>query len=75
LHRSYIGAWWPITGMGGSVLVIGSAVGVAAMGMEKISFFWCLRKFSLLRLIGYFAGAIKHFSLKRKELCEVKNLP
>jgi Na+/H+ antiporter NhaD/arsenite permease-like protein len=45
------------TGTGGSVLIIGSAAGVAAMGMEKISFVWYLKKFSLLALIGYFAGA------------------
>ena len=45
------------TGTGGSVLIIGSAAGVAAMGMEKISFFWYLKKFSLLALAGYFAGA------------------
>lgn len=44
------------TGTGGSVLIIGSAAGIAAMGMEKISFFWYLRKFSWLALIGYFAG-------------------
>ncbi|HLO57971.1 MAG TPA: hypothetical protein VK172_08465 [Lentimicrobium sp.] len=36
---------------------IGSAAGVAAMGMEKISFFWYLKKISLLALLGYFAGA------------------
>jgi Na+/H+ antiporter NhaD/arsenite permease-like protein len=45
------------TGTGGSVLIVGSAAGVAAMGMEKISFFWYLKKFSLLALAGYFAGA------------------
>jgi len=45
------------TGTGGSVLIIGSAAGVAAMGMEKISFFWYLKKISLLALIGYFSGA------------------
>jgi Na+/H+ antiporter NhaD/arsenite permease-like protein len=45
------------TGTGGSVLIIGSAAGVAAMGMEKISFFWYLKRFSLLALSGYFAGA------------------
>jgi len=44
-------------GTGGSVLIIGSAAGVAAMGMEKINFFWYLKKFSLLALLGYFAGA------------------
>ena len=45
------------TGTGGSALIIGSAAGIAAMGMEKISFMWYLRKISLLALIGYFAGA------------------
>jgi Na+/H+ antiporter NhaD/arsenite permease-like protein len=44
-------------GTGGSILVIGSAAGVAAMGMEKIHFFWYVRKISGLALIGYFAGA------------------
>ena len=48
------------TGTGGSVLIIGSAAGVAAMGMEKISFFWYLKKISLLALIGYFAGVIAY---------------
>jgi Na+/H+ antiporter NhaD/arsenite permease-like protein len=43
-------------GTGGSALIIGSAAGVAAMGMEKISFFWYLKKISWLALIGYFAG-------------------
>jgi Na+/H+ antiporter NhaD/arsenite permease-like protein len=45
-------------GTGGSALIIGSAAGVAAMGMEKISFFWYLKKISLLALLGYFAGAV-----------------
>ena len=45
------------TGTGGSVLIIGSAAGVAAMGMEKINFFWYLKRISLLAIIGYFAGA------------------
>lgn len=45
------------TGTGGSTLIIGSAAGVAAMGMEDISFSWYLKKISLLALIGYFAGA------------------
>jgi Na+/H+ antiporter NhaD/arsenite permease-like protein len=46
------------TGTGGSILIIGSAAGIAAMGMEKINFFWYLKKISLLALFGYFAGAI-----------------
>jgi Na+/H+ antiporter NhaD/arsenite permease-like protein len=44
-------------GTGGSILIIGSAAGVAAMGMEKIDFFNYLKKISLYALIGYFAGA------------------
>jgi Na+/H+ antiporter NhaD/arsenite permease-like protein len=44
-------------GTGGSCLIIGSAAGVAAMGMEKIDFFWYVKKISLLALLGYFAGA------------------
>lgn len=43
-------------GTGGSLLIIGSAAGVAAMGLEKIHFFWYARRISLLAAIGYFAG-------------------
>lgn len=44
-------------GTGGSLLIIGSAAGVAAMGLEKIRFFWYLRRVSGLALLGYLAGA------------------
>jgi Na+/H+ antiporter NhaD/arsenite permease-like protein len=44
-------------GTGGSILIIGSAAGVAAMGLEKIDFIWYVKKISLLALIGYLAGA------------------
>ncbi len=44
-------------GTGGSILIIGSAAGVAAMGMEKVDFLWYLRRFSLLALLSYLAGA------------------
>ncbi|MBX3668324.1 MAG: sodium:proton antiporter NhaD [Rhodocyclaceae bacterium] len=44
-------------GTGGSILIIGSAAGVAAMGLEKIEFFWYMKRISLLALVGYFAGA------------------
>jgi Na+/H+ antiporter NhaD/arsenite permease-like protein len=44
-------------GTGGSILIIGSAAGVAAMGLEKIQFIWYMRKISWLALLGYFAGA------------------
>jgi Na+/H+ antiporter NhaD/arsenite permease-like protein len=46
------------TGTGGSALIIGSAAGVAAMGMEKIDFFWYLKRITWLALIGYFSGAL-----------------
>ena len=45
-------------GTGGSCLIIGSAAGVAAMGLEKIDFFWYLKKIGGLALLGYFSGAI-----------------
>ncbi|MGZ5220870.1 MAG: sodium:proton antiporter NhaD [Chitinophagaceae bacterium] len=45
-------------GTGGSCLIIGSAAGVAAMGMEKIDFFWYVKKIAWLALLGYFAGAL-----------------
>ena len=48
-------------GTGGSMLIIGSAAGVVAMGMEKIDFFWYLRKISWLALIGFLAGALVFF--------------
>lgn len=44
------------TGTGGSALIIGSAAGVAAMGMEKLTFFWYLKRITWLALVGYFAG-------------------
>lgn len=44
-------------GTGGSILIIGSAAGVAVMGMEKIEFMWYFKKISWLALLGYFAGA------------------
>jgi len=43
-------------GTGGSILIIGSAAGVAAMGLEKIKFGWYVKKISWLALLGYFAG-------------------
>lgn len=43
-------------GTGGSILVIGSAAGVAAMGLEKIHFFWYAKRIGALALLGYFSG-------------------
>lgn len=47
-------------GTGGSILIIGSAAGVAAMGLEKIDFFWYMKKISGLALLGYAGGAIAY---------------
>ncbi len=47
-------------GTGGSAIIIGSAAGVAVMGIEKISFFWYLKKISLLALAGFFAGLLAY---------------
>ncbi len=44
-------------GTGGSILIIGSAAGVAVMGMEKIDFFWYLKNVSWIALIGFLSGA------------------
>jgi NhaD family Na+/H+ antiporter len=44
-------------GTGGSILIIGSAAGVAVMGMEKIDFVWYAKRIGFLALLGYFAGA------------------
>jgi Na+/H+ antiporter NhaD/arsenite permease-like protein len=48
-------------GTGGSMLVIGSAAGVVAMGMEKINFFWYLKKISWLALLGFLSGVFVFF--------------
>jgi Na+/H+ antiporter NhaD/arsenite permease-like protein len=45
-------------GTGGSVLIIGSAAGVAVMGIEKIDFFWYLKNISWIALIGFLTGAL-----------------
>jgi NhaD family Na+/H+ antiporter len=52
-------------GTGGSILIIGSAAGVAAMGMEKINFMWYLKKIAWLAIIGYFAGIACYIGLER----------
>jgi len=45
-------------GTGGSMLIIGSAAGVVAMGMEKINFFWYMKKISWLAFIGFLVGSV-----------------
>ena len=49
-------------GTGGSCLIIGSAAGVAAMGMEKIDFIWYIKKISWLALVGYLAGVLVYLA-------------
>jgi len=48
-------------GTGGSALIIGSAAGVAVMGLEKIDFIWYMKRISLLAIAGYFAGAAVYY--------------
>ena len=54
------GLFWHLltftAGVGGSLLIIGSAAGVVAMGIEKIPFFWYLKKFTFIAFLGYLAG-------------------
>lgn len=52
------------TGTGGSILIIGSAAGVAVMGMAKMNFFWYLKNISWVALIGYAAGAATFILMK-----------
>ncbi len=59
-HFLVDGAFWEFlaycAGTGGSILIIGSAAGIAVMGMEKIDFIWYLKHISIWALLGYFAG-------------------
>lgn len=58
------GPFWALlsycAGVGGSILIIGSAAGVIAMGLEKINFGWYLKRFSWVALLGYLAGAFTY---------------
>ena len=51
-------------GTGGSMLIIGSAAGVVAMGMEKIDFFWYLKKISWLAFLGFISGSLVFMLLR-----------
>ena len=51
-------------GTGGSMLIIGSAAGVVAMGMEKIDFFWYFKKIAWLALIGFVSGGLVFMALR-----------
>ena len=75
------GIFWELiaytAGTGGSILIIGSAAGVAAMGMEKIDFIWYMKRISLLALIGFFAGAGTYYLQEQfmQESLEAKIIP
>ena len=60
-HFVQDGVFWQFlaycAGVGGSMLIIGSAAGVVVMGLERINFIWYLKNISLLALLGYLAGA------------------
>ncbi|MDE6609426.1 MAG: sodium:proton antiporter NhaD [Muribaculaceae bacterium] len=60
-HFVVDGCFWEFlsycAGVGGSILIIGSAAGVIAMGIERINFGWYLKKISIPALLGYLAGA------------------
>lgn len=66
-HFVQDGHFWEMlaycAGTGGSCLIIGSAAGVAAMGMERIDFMWYLKKISLLAFLGYMAGAMTYIGM------------
>lgn len=47
-------------GIGGSLLIIGSAAGVVIMGLQKISFIWYLKHFTWIAAIGYFCGLLSY---------------
>lgn len=51
-------------GTGGSALIVGSAAGVAAMGLEQIHFFWYVKRISLLAIAGYLSGAVAYLGLR-----------
>jgi Na+/H+ antiporter NhaD/arsenite permease-like protein len=57
-----VGLFWILltycAGVGGSILIIGSAAGVIAMGLEKIDFWWYLKNVSILAFLGYIAGVV-----------------
>ena len=61
------GIFWQLlaycAGVGGSMLIIGSAAGVVAMGIERITFGWYVRNITLVALVGYLAGIASYWML------------
>jgi Na+/H+ antiporter NhaD/arsenite permease-like protein len=60
-------------GTGGSMLIIGSAAGVAVMGMENIDFIWYMKKISLLAMIGYIGGALVYIGQEESGIMHGKH--
>ncbi len=62
------GIFWQLlaycAGVGGSMLIIGSAAGVVVMGLEKITFGWYMRRITPIALIGYLAGMVCYWALR-----------
>lgn len=62
------GIFWQLlaycAGVGGSILIIGSAAGVVVMGLEKISFGWYLKRISWVALVGYLAGILSYWIIR-----------
>ncbi len=53
-------------GTGGSILIIGSAAGIAVMGIQRITFGWYVKRFSFPALLGYFAGALAYLAMSAR---------
>ena len=62
------GIFWQLlaycAGVGGSMLIIGSAAGVVVMGLEKVTFGWYMRRITPIALIGYLAGMVCYWALR-----------
>jgi len=68
-HFATNGSFWELlaycAGTGGSILIVGSAAGVAAMGLARVDFVWFLKKISLLAIIGYLSGIAAYYLIVR----------
>jgi Na+/H+ antiporter NhaD/arsenite permease-like protein len=62
------GLFWQLlaycAGVGGSILIIGSAAGVVVMGLEKITFGWYMKKVSWIAFVGYIAGILSYWLIR-----------
>jgi Na+/H+ antiporter NhaD/arsenite permease-like protein len=62
------GVFWQLlaycAGVGGSMLIIGSAAGVVVMGLEKITFGWYMKHISWVALLGYLLGMLSYWCLR-----------